>query len=155
MGDKIRFFCLIVLTLFCIGSLFTSQSISMMNPSMRVARDERKFCMEPRKAAMNCERKTNDGPSGTSKTSEDCSSLQKSVQMCERVVQKAFRYINMAGCSKQLQLLAQCEDEWCHQDPKSCQKECAGVRKSLSVCVQENVIHYFKRNGLKENGTIG
>jgi hypothetical protein len=159
--DHVKFFCLLALTVVCIGSFFTSQSIAMANPSMRVLsavdRDMQTFCAEPRKAARNCEKMTNaDTSDNFSKRKEDCTPYRETAQKCDKVVQNAFRYINMGGCPKQIKLLTLCEDEWCrNQDPASCHQECAGVRKNLSLCVQEKVRHYFKRNKLKANGTTG
>ena len=153
--DTIKFFSLVALTLVCIGSFFTSPSISMMNPSMRVITaidaNTRKFCSAPRKEAKECENRINVDSSGGK---EDCNKYGEVAKKCERVVRKAFRYINMGGCPKQLKLLTLCENEWCYQDPTLCQKECAVVKNSLSLCIQERIEHYFKRNGLKENGTI-
>ena len=156
--DKIKFFCLMALTLVCIRSLFTSQSISMMNPSMRVITamdaNKQKFCAELRKVATGCEAR--DSNEKFSETQENCKKHREVANKCVRVVQNAFRYINMGGCPKQIKLLTLCEDEWCHQqDPTSCRKECAGVRKNLSICVEETMEFYFKTNGLKKIGTIG
>jgi hypothetical protein len=154
--DHVKLFCLMALTAVCIGSFFTSQSIAMANPSMHVlTADMQKFCAEPRNAARSCEKMTiSDTSDNSSKRKEDCTPYRETAQKCDKVVQNAFRYINMGGCPKQIKFLTLCEDEWCqNQDPASCHQECAGVRKNVSLCVQEKVRHYFKRNNLKENGT--
>ena len=156
--DHVKLFLLMALTVACMGTLFVSQSIAMRNPSMRVLTagggNTRKFCMEPRKAARECEKRANTDASDSSKRKENCITYRLVVQKCENAVKKAYGDINMGGCPKQIKLLTLCEDEWCHhQDPTSCQKECAGVRENVSVCVQQRIMQYFKWNGLKENGT--
>ncbi|VEU37042.1 unnamed protein product [Pseudo-nitzschia multistriata] len=127
----------------------------MGNPSMRVlATGVEKFCIESQEKAIHCEKSMKKDPMGSSMTTENCSSHQKTAQKCEKVVRKAFHDINMGGCPKQIKILTLCEDEWCHQhDTTSCQKECAVVRQQLSICVKQRVMHHFKRNGLKENGS--
>lgn len=107
-----------------------------------------KFCKESRKAAVDCEvtKNANTG-NNFSKRSDVCDIYRETEQKRDKVVQNAFRDINMGGCPKQIKLLTLCEDEWCyHQDPTSCRQECAEVRKNLSLCVQERVMHYFQRN---------
>ncbi len=127
----------------------------MMNPSMRVISatgpNNQKFCKIPRQIARECEGKANANPTD----GNNCNSHREVAKKCERVVRKAFRNINMGGCPKQIKLLTLCEDEWCYHDRMSCQKECAGVRKNLLVCVQETVELYFKRNGFEKDGTVG
>lgn len=121
----------------------------MGNPSMKVLADGGgKFCKEPRKKDRECDKSTN-------ANTVQCDNFRQTAQKCEKAVQKAFRDINMSGCPKEIKMTTLCEDEWCHHqlDGISCKKECAGVRELLSVCVQQHVMHYFKRNGLKENGS--
>lgn len=156
--DHVKLLVLLALTVICIGTLFTSQSIAMRNPSMRVLtaggrNTPQKFCMEPRKAARECEKRTKTDTNDSSKRKENCNNDRLTVQKCEKVVNRAFSDINMGGCPKKIKLMTLCEDEWCHQDPASCQKECAGVRENLSVCIRQRIMHYFNWNGLRENGT--
>jgi len=158
--DHVKFLCLVALTIVCIGSFFTSQSIAMGNPSMRVLTmgdgNTQNFCTEPRKAARDCEIKNADTSDNFYERKENCKMYRETAQKCDKTVQNAFSDINMGGCPKQIKLLTLCEDEWCHQqDPTSCRQECAKVKKNLSLCVQKIIMHYFKRNKLKENGTSG
>lgn len=125
----------------------------MVNSSMRVlsAVDAMKeFCSEAKRAARDCGLKNNVDSIDNSKRTDDCSPYRRTAKKCENVVQNAFRYINMGGCPKQIKLLTVCEDDWCrHRDPPSCNRECAGVRNDVRLCVQEIVLRYLKRNGLK------
>ena len=145
--DFFKFSCLVVVTLMCLGSMFTSQSIAMNNPSMRILtdRDVQQFCKEPRAAAIRDCKSDN--------SISNCSVLRQAAQDCENVLQGALRYINMGGCPHQIKSLTLCEDEWCrYGDRASCQKECDTVRTNLSTCVQETVLHYFRKKNLNDDG---
>jgi hypothetical protein len=141
------------------GTLFTSPSILMKNPSMLTAGggNTQRFCMVPMKALKECEKKQSKIIIGE-KEEQECKNRRLNVQKCNMVVKQAFaRDINMGGCPKQIKFVTLCEDEWCHQtsttDQKSCQKECAGVRESLNVCINQRMMKYFKWNGLQDDGT--
>jgi hypothetical protein len=107
----------------------------------------RQFCKAPRDAAQDCQE------DGHNKDKQACKLLNKNIIDCEFVVKRAFRHINLGGCPFYIKALTLCEDEWCHQDPKSCAEECSGVREALSTCIQEYVTKYFVTNGMKPDGT--
>jgi hypothetical protein len=165
--DSLKLFFVLALTFASMGTLFTSPSISMKNPSMLTAssstsggRSAQRFCMAPMKALKECEKRQSKILKEEEEEEEQCNDINDrrlNVQICDMVVQRAFADINMSGCPKQIKFVTLCEDEWCHQksstDRKSCQKECAGVRESLNVCINQRMMKYFKWNGLQEDGT--
>jgi len=147
-----KLFCLLAVTAICFGSFFTSQGISMRNPTIRMLSlydsSVHSFCKEPRNAAESCSTNQNNN--------NDCGILNNAKEKCERVLDTALRDINMGGCPKQLTSMFLCFDEWCYHgqpDPMVCKRECAGVRENLSVCVRDTVERYFAKNHLNENGT--
>lgn len=151
ISDRSKLLLLVVLTVVCLGTIFTSPSTTMGNPNMRVLSPPvRQFCKAPREAAAD---KGCSNAKHSSEKPQECSSLMKAVQTCDRMLQRAFQHINLGGCPFQIKAVTLCEDEWCRHDPKSCMEECSGVRESLSVCTQQQVSSYFQRHGLKENGT--
>eukprot|EP00536_Pseudo-nitzschia_multiseries_P017228 jgi/Psemu1/49932/gm1.49932_g len=145
--DHVKLLLLATTTTACIGTLFTSQTISMGNASMRVLSAENgKFCKDHRKKARECETEANDSGMNSPKRTESCIIYRQNAQKCATVVRMAFRNINMSGCPKEIKMLTLCEDEWCHQqDPSFCQKECTGVRQRLSICVQQRVMIFFNQ----------
>jgi hypothetical protein len=160
--DSLKLFFLLALTFASMGTLFTSQSISMHIPDPTVGYNTQRFCMTPFKAFKKCEKNQSKIKEEDEEEEEQCNDLNNhrlNVEKCEMVVKRAFRRdINMGGCPKQIQFVTLCEDEWCHHSPsstdqKSCQKECAGVRESLNVCINQRMMKYFKWNGLQEDGT--
>lgn len=156
--DAIKILSLVAVTLLCAGSLFTSLSISIMDSVDRVVPITHGgfFCAEPEQVATDCEARSLQKESSTK--TEDCSIYREAAKKCNRVVQSAFSYVNFGGCLKELKLENLCAAEWCNgrgSDQASCERECAGTRNNVSVCVQQIVEQYFRRNGLKENGTIG
>jgi len=142
------------MTAACIGTLFTSQSIALGNASMRVlSADSGRYCKQYHKKATECIMEARGDISTESflQKTEECAYHQENARKCENVVRTAFRNINMSGCPKEIKMSTLCEDEWCHQqDRVSCQKECAGVREQLSLCVHQQVMQSFERNGLEE-----
>jgi hypothetical protein len=145
--DRVKLLLLSVVTGLSLGSIITSPSITMNNPNMRVlAAPVRQFCKAPREAAKGCN-------SGSDKQTE-CNILTNSVRTCDQVLQQAFHNINLRGCPFEIKAVTLCEDEWCRQDPKSCFKECSGVRESLSSCIQGHVVSYFQRSGLTNDGIL-
>ena len=165
--DSLKLFFLLALTFVSMGTLFTSPSISMKNPSMLTASSSttggggstQRFCMAPMKALKECEKKQSIIlEEEEEKQCNDLNDRRLNVQKCDMIVKRAFRNINMSGCPNQIKFVTLCEDEWCHHtssaaDRKSCQKECAGVRESLNVCINQRMMKYFKWNGLQEDGT--
>jgi hypothetical protein len=153
LSDPVKLLVLAVLTVLCLGTLFTSPSITMGNPSMRVlSPNVRQRCMVPRKQVnKKC------ASSSKETSSAVCTELQRVVERCDRTVRRAYQHINLGGCPLEIKSVTLCEDEWCHSsasDASSCEGECATVRESLANCVQQQVFFYLKRSGLDEDGTL-
>jgi hypothetical protein len=80
---------------------------------------------------------------------------------CEKAVQKAYRYINMAGCIKPLRAKALCEHEWCtghtndmESSPQTCSTKCSQVRKDIQDCVDRTLYSYLERYGIGSKDKI-
>ena len=158
LPDYAKLLLLFLITTASLSTLLTSPSITMGNAKMRVLSPQpQQFCTAPRKRARECENaaaaEDNNKDGGTLK----CNYLTEAVHQCEKMVERAYRSINLGGCPFQIKSLTLCEDEWCHnvspQGIKSCQDECAQVRRSLATCVEQRVIERFRWNGLNEDGT--
>lgn len=149
LSDPAKLTLLVVLTVSCLSTILFAPSTTMHNSSMKVLSPPlRQFCMTPRDAAQEC-RKTK----SEQEDKRSCNLFDKNVVKCENVVRRAFRHMNLGGCPFQIKALTLCEDEWCHQDPISCNKRCSGVREALSSCIQQQVASYLERNGLNADGT--
>jgi hypothetical protein len=155
LSDPVKLLVLAVLTVLCLGTLFTSPSITMGNPSMRVMRPNvPQHCMVPRKQVNNqkCASSSKETPS-----SAVCTELQRVFERCDRTVRRAYQHINLGGCPLEIKAVTLCDAEWCHSsasDASSCLGECATVNDSLANCIQQQVSFYFKRSGLDEDGTL-
>ena len=145
LSDPMKLLLLAICTLACLGTLFTSPSITMENAAMRVLSPSvRQFCDAPLQAAREC----------SAESRASCRDLEKVVKECQSVVQKAYRHINLGGCPFQIKALTLCEAEWCRTgDMSSCERECSAVRESLSKCTRRQVEMFLHRNGLEKDGT--
>jgi len=85
---------------------------------------------------------------------QKCARLKQSERKCEKAVRDAFRYVNLGGCPFEIKALTMCEDDWCHQDPNSCIRECSGVREELFSCIEQHVSSFLLKNGLKNDETL-
>ena len=151
-SDRAKLALLLAATALCLGTIFNAPSTTMNNPKMRVlAAPVRQFCKAPREAAA----KACSADQNISEHRTQCTVLTTSMQRCERVVQRAFRDINLGGCTLQIKAVDLCEGEWCRNGSRaeSCSEECSSVRESLSGCVKQQVSLTFRRNGLNEDGT--
>jgi hypothetical protein len=138
---------LLVLTVSCLSTMFISPSTTMLNSNMKVLSPSMlQFCKVPRDAAQDCRKAV------YNKDKQACTVVDRVLVNCENVVKRAFRHVNLGGCPFHIRALTLCEDEWCHQDPKSCAVECLGVREALSTCIQQHVTNYFFTNGMMPDG---
>ena len=131
------FLCLAV----CIVSLFTSVGVDIAIPTLRYipGSSRRSYCKGIEETLQrSCSLENTSG--------KECVELHMKGEKCEKTVQKAYRYINMAGCPFQLQAKALCEREWCKESSEACSKECAQVRKELQECVDTTVNSYLARS---------
>lgn len=154
--DVVKLLLLPVMILACLSTLWTSSSIQFNNADFRVLSPQvQTYCRAPRQQTVKeCEAAA--AAPGAPPPSFDCQRLQTSLKQCESAVKKAYRDINIGGCPWEIKSLTLCENEWCRGSPNdasSCQTECAGVRESLTACIQRRVAVYFRRNRLKEDGT--
>ena len=110
----------------------------------------RDLCTKSREAARDCETRPSNN-NARKKSNENCDLHRVNARKCVKALQNAFNDINMGGCPKQIKLLTLCEDEWCRQpNPTACSQECDRVRKTLSQCVHEKVMHYINMAGFEE-----
>lgn len=158
LPDSAKLVLLLLISAGCMSTLFTSPSIALQDANMRVLSPEAaQFCKAPRNIATECESSVAPGDNNKDGKTLKCNSLLKGVQKCDSIVKKAYRSINLGGCPFEIKYLTLCEDEWCqnesHEGIKSCRDECAGVRESLTTCVEKRVIDAFRWNGLNKDGT--
>ena len=69
--------------------------------------------------------------------------------VCERAIRKAYRRINLGGCTWEIQQAALCQAEWC--SPTSilqCNEECATVRSKLDTCVDGIIRSFLESAGI-------
>jgi hypothetical protein len=146
LSDPTKLLLLAICMVACLGTLFTSPSITMGNAAMRVlAPPVRQHCMAPRQAANKCSKESK----------APCPDLDKVVVKCQSVVERAYRHINLGGCPFEIKALTLCEAEWCQSgDGASCERECSNVRESLSSCIQRQVAAFLNRNGIEKDGTL-
>lgn len=161
LPEKAKVAVLLLITAACLITIFTSPSITMWDANMRVLPPQgRQFCKVPRKRVSECENSMGDaaGEDIQDRKKKNCNSLVTEFQKCETIVKRAYRNINLGRCPFQIKSLTLCEDEWCENKSaeglKSCAEECAGVRESLTTCIEQTVLDSFRRNGLNEDGTV-
>lgn len=127
----------------CLVTLGTSPSISLGNGSLRtLSPPVQQDCQAARKIARECQ--------------SNCEWRQSAARQCETVVRKAYRQINLGGCTSELKVASACEDEWCQRgsDHMACLTECTGVRGALDKCTKRVVTEYFRKYGLDKDGTM-
>eukprot|EP00980_Cylindrotheca_fusiformis_P003118 scaffold721_cov131-Cylindrotheca_fusiformis.AAC.8 len=147
VSDQTKIALLAICTIACLGTFFTSSSIAMGNAGMRILSPQtRQHCAAPNRAASECQ-----------KEGKSCASQAAVATKCKEAVKRAYRHINLGGCPSEIKALSLCEEEWCHSvglpSDSSCVQECSKVREGLNSCVERQTQVYFKKYGLRKNGT--
>lgn len=154
LSDHAKLALLVACLTGCFCTFWTSSSVLMGRKDLGTLRAPlSEICREPREIAKRClETKEDESPF--------CGKALAQASKCEETVKRAYQNINMGGCARQIQALTICENEWCdsekgnRQAEEACLKECSRVRQSLDRCTKKNVVSFFQRSGLEENGTI-
>ena len=87
-----------------------------------------------------------------------CSNELQISSRCDDTVTRAYKHINMGGCSYKNQALALCEVEWCvgiggdRAAQGSCQQECEQARTELEGCIEGYVTSSLQKYSLIDNG---
>lgn len=143
LADDRKLILLALCLVFGIGSYFTSSGVDVKKLSPR----HFEHCNVPTQTKKACHRK--DVPA--------CGEEDADAQKCHDVVSEAYRYINLGGCPWELRSVSACEAEWCTgakaRGDRSCERECTGVRESLTSCVNGQIQKFFKKRGLDADGT--
>jgi len=157
----------------CLLTVWTSPSLWLGSASVpTLSPNLSQWCHKAKSLAKECDQKAKtmtteagvttekeSSSSSTSSSSSICQSHHEVSRQCENVVQKAYRKINLGGCTWEIKSSYACEEEWCHSisspssSSSSCQTECQGVRDSLNTCIQKVVTNYFQSYGFEKDGT--
>ena len=151
--DHLKLGLLALCWLLCLGTLFTSPTITQGNPDMgQLKTNTIEACTVPRRKRNECLKNNK-----ASSSSSSCDGYEYNLKKCERAVKRAYQHINLGGCPFEIKSSNLCDAEWCQggggSNFESCQKECSGVRESLSSCIHKQILSYFNRFGLTEDGT--
>ena len=143
----------------CLMTLGTSPSILLGSGSLRTLTPAvQRYCHMARKRAHECQpaAPTTDASSPSSSSSSSCEGWHKASRQCETAVQRAYRRINLGGCTFPLRISSSCDEEWCQRgmDPTACRIECQQVREALDQCTNRVVAEYFQKYGLEKDGTM-
>jgi hypothetical protein len=97
---------------------------------------------------------------GSNKQEGGCSKEFHISSRCDHTVARAYKHINMGGCSYKNQELALCEVEWCvgiggdRAAQGNCQQECEQARTELEGCIEGHVAAYLEKDLLIDGETI-
>jgi hypothetical protein len=149
LSEPAKLYLLVGCLIFCLSTIFTSSSFSMGSKDLPVLRPTTKYCREPKQSLRKCL---------DSKQEGGCSKELQISSRCDDTVARAFKHINMGGCSYKNQALALCEVEWCvgnrgdRAAQGSCRKECEQARTELEGCIEGHVASYLEKYTLVANG---
>jgi hypothetical protein len=152
LSEPAKLYLLVGCLLFCLCTLFTSSSFSMGSQDLPVLRPTTKYCRKPKQALRKCLDNSMQHAEG------GCSNELQISSRCDDTVTRAYKHINMGGCSYKNQALALCEVEWCvgirgdRAAQGSCQQECEQARTELEGCIEGYVTSYLKKYSLTANG---
>jgi hypothetical protein len=154
LSEPAKLYLLVGCLLSCLCTLFTSSSFSMGSRDLPVLRPTAKYCRKPKQALRKClDSMQHEGESN--KQEGGCSNELQISSSCEDTVARAYKHINMGGCSYKNQALALCEVEWCvgiGAAQGSCQQECKQARTELEGCIEGHVASYLEKYTLVANG---
>jgi hypothetical protein len=148
LSEPAKLYLLVGCLLSCLCTLFTSSSFSMGSRDLPVLRPTAKYCRKPKQALRKCL---------DSKQEGGCSKELQISSHCDDTVARAYKHINMGGCSYKNQALALCEAEWCagiggdRAAEGFCRKECEQVRTELEGCIEGHVASYLEKYSLIAN----
>jgi hypothetical protein len=149
LSEPAKLYLLLGCVLLCLSTLFTSSSFSMGSRDLPVLRPSPKYCRELKQALRKCL---------DSKQEGGCSKELLTASRCDDVVSRAYKDINLGGCSYKNQALVLCEVEWCdgiggdRSARESCRKECELTRKEREDCIEGHVSSYLEKYSLIANG---
>lgn len=149
LSEPAKLYLLAGCLLFCLCTLFTSSSFSMGSRDLPVLRPTAKYCRKPKQDLRKCLE---------SEEVSGCSNELQRSSRCDDTVARAFKHINMGGCSYKNQAVALCEVEWCvgiggdSAAQGSCRQECEQARTELEGCIEGHVASYLKKSSLIANG---
>ena len=117
----------------CLMTLGTSPSILLGSGSLRTLTPAvQRYCHMARKRAHECQPAAPTTDASSSSASSSCEGWHKASRQCETAVQRAYRRINLGGCTFPLKISSSCDEEWCQRgmDPAPCRTS-ANSCKSL------------------------
>ena len=144
--DHLKLGLLLFCFLACLSSLWTSPSFEL--GTIRVptlAPNLKQWCKNQTIGLRECHKKEGD----SSRDPNHCKDATVTLQTCENVIRKAYRYINLGGCLVDNQMLARCRSEWCEEHGQQkhhqldCEKECALAKRNLDQCIERVVTKYL------------
>jgi hypothetical protein len=147
LSEPAKLYLLAGCLLFCLCTLFTSSSFSMGSRDLPVLHPTTKHCRKPKQALGKC-------LDSDSKQEGGCLKELQISSRCDDTVARAYKHINMGGCSYKNQALALCEVEWCvgirgdRAATVSCREECKQARTELEVCIEGHVASYTEKYSL-------
>lgn len=143
LSDPVKLYLLGGCLLFCLTTLFTSNSFQLGSQGLPAIKTSKRYCHELQQPLRTWRCRT------AKKGSNECAKQEQVASSCEKAVRQAYRYINTGGCSFPNQAVALCEAEWCFEiggdraAQVSCRKECLQVRQELEECIESTVSLYL------------
>ena len=165
LRDNIKVLILFSLLSFCLLSAFTSKSFYTKNHGVGTVRvNTLVSCSMPHAQLQQCLNTTaldaqgsTSSPLTTTEMKDKCIDFESQLKTCENVASKAYKYINLSACIRELQATSICHVEWCTNqtpDVDSCRKECKVVNEQLKDCEKEYLHRFFHRARLNPDGTF-
>jgi hypothetical protein len=175
LSDKTKILLLSSLIAISLLSLFTSNSFDTQSHGVGTLRmNPKATCMMAQTQLHHCQ----DNPDSTankkqqfesqSQSQSQCKELESQLKTCQEVSTKAYQYMNLSACIREIQATSVCKVEWCSPAPlsaplsssssleggDSCRRECKLVNDALNECEKEYLHRFFHKAGLNPDGTF-